>query len=120
MAPPGVHKVDLFLWELSRDKSSFTMFAFRAAERDYICKVWSYQWLISYSCGTGRVVVKENEVYGVGVDINHLCSPLPSHVDYVKDGLKHMRIKFYIEGSEPGMKGTVHTESKEVCVPWLS
>ncbi|XP_015248061.1 PREDICTED: mitochondrial import inner membrane translocase subunit Tim21 [Cyprinodon variegatus] len=36
-----------------------------------------------------------------------------SHVEYMKDGLKHMRLKFYIEGSEPGLKGTVHTESKE-------
>ncbi|CAG5895876.1 unnamed protein product [Menidia menidia] len=36
-----------------------------------------------------------------------------SHMEYLKDGLKHMRLKFYIEGSEPGLKGTVHTESKE-------
>ncbi|KAM3860208.1 mitochondrial import inner membrane translocase subunit Tim21 [Diretmus argenteus] len=36
-----------------------------------------------------------------------------SHVEYLKDGLKHMRLKFYIEGSEPGRKGTVHSESKE-------
>ncbi|XP_030625072.1 mitochondrial import inner membrane translocase subunit Tim21 isoform X2 [Chanos chanos] len=36
-----------------------------------------------------------------------------SHVEYLKDGLKHMRLKFYIEGSEPGIKGTVHSESKE-------
>ncbi|XP_047424296.1 mitochondrial import inner membrane translocase subunit Tim21-like [Mugil cephalus] len=36
-----------------------------------------------------------------------------SHLEYLKDGLKHMRLKFYIEGSEPGLKGTVHTESKE-------
>lgn len=27
-----------------------------------------------------------------------------------------MRLKFYIEGSEPGVKGTVHTESKEVGI----
>lgn len=39
-----------------------------------------------------------------------------SHVEYVKDGLKHMRLKFYIEGSEPGLKGTVHSESKEVSL----
>lgn len=32
----------------------------------------------------------------------------------MKDGLKHMRLKFYIEGDEPGRQGTVHTESKEV------
>ncbi|XP_041923622.1 mitochondrial import inner membrane translocase subunit Tim21 isoform X1 [Alosa sapidissima] len=36
-----------------------------------------------------------------------------SHVEYMKDGLKYMRLKFYIEGSEPGRQGTVHTESKE-------
>lgn len=36
-----------------------------------------------------------------------------SHSEYIKDGLKHMRLKFYIEGSEPGIKGTVHSESKE-------
>ncbi|XP_077365167.1 mitochondrial import inner membrane translocase subunit Tim21 [Festucalex cinctus] len=36
-----------------------------------------------------------------------------SHMEYRKDGLKHMRLKFYIEGSEPGLKGTVHSESKE-------
>ncbi|XP_056594616.1 mitochondrial import inner membrane translocase subunit Tim21-like [Triplophysa dalaica] len=35
------------------------------------------------------------------------------HVEYIKDGLKHMRLKFYIEGSEPGLRGTVHSESKE-------
>ncbi|XP_010576223.1 PREDICTED: mitochondrial import inner membrane translocase subunit Tim21 isoform X1 [Haliaeetus leucocephalus] len=38
---------------------------------------------------------------------------LVSHVEYVKDGLKHMRLKFYIEGSEPGKRGTVHVEVKE-------
>ncbi|XP_077410121.1 mitochondrial import inner membrane translocase subunit Tim21 [Vanacampus margaritifer] len=36
-----------------------------------------------------------------------------SHREYLKNGLKHMRLKFYIEGSEPGLKGTVHSESKE-------
>lgn len=36
-----------------------------------------------------------------------------SHAEYMKDGLKYMRLKFYIEGSEPGRQGTVHTESKE-------
>lgn len=39
-----------------------------------------------------------------------------SHLEYLKDGLKHMRLKFYIEGSEPGLKGTVHSESKEVGI----
>lgn len=36
-----------------------------------------------------------------------------SHLEYMKDGLKYMRLKFYIEGSEPGLRGTVHSESKE-------
>ncbi|KAG6934553.1 translocase of inner mitochondrial membrane 21 [Chelydra serpentina] len=38
---------------------------------------------------------------------------LVSHIEYVKDGLKHMRLKFYIEGSERGKQGTVHVEVKE-------
>ncbi|XP_027654743.2 mitochondrial import inner membrane translocase subunit Tim21 [Falco biarmicus] len=38
---------------------------------------------------------------------------LVSHIEYVKDGLKHMRLKFYIEGSESGKQGTVHVEVKE-------
>lgn len=36
-------------------------------------------------------------------------------MEYIKDGVKHMQLKFYIEGSEPGLKGIVHSESKEVC-----
>lgn len=36
-----------------------------------------------------------------------------SHVEYMKDGVKYIRLKFYIEGSEPGLRGTVHSESKE-------
>lgn len=36
-----------------------------------------------------------------------------SHMEYLKEGRKHMQLKFYIEGSEPGLKGTVHSESKE-------
>uniref|UniRef100_H3B9K9 Mitochondrial import inner membrane translocase subunit Tim21 n=1 Tax=Latimeria chalumnae TaxID=7897 RepID=H3B9K9_LATCH len=36
-----------------------------------------------------------------------------SHMEYMKDGLKHMRLKFYIEGSEPRLQGTVHLEVKE-------
>ncbi|XP_077789324.1 mitochondrial import inner membrane translocase subunit Tim21 isoform X2 [Podarcis muralis] len=38
---------------------------------------------------------------------------LVSHIEYVKDGLKYMRLKFYIEGSEKGKQGTVHLEVKE-------
>ncbi|XP_004466859.1 mitochondrial import inner membrane translocase subunit Tim21 [Dasypus novemcinctus] len=36
-----------------------------------------------------------------------------SFIEYIKDGLKHMRLKFYIQGSEPGKQGTVHLEVKE-------
>ncbi|KFO78647.1 Mitochondrial import inner membrane translocase subunit Tim21, partial [Cuculus canorus] len=38
---------------------------------------------------------------------------LVSHIEFVKEGLKHMRLKFYIEGSESGKRGTVHVEVKE-------
>uniref|UniRef100_A0A8C0JBM7 Mitochondrial import inner membrane translocase subunit Tim21 n=1 Tax=Chelonoidis abingdonii TaxID=106734 RepID=A0A8C0JBM7_CHEAB len=38
---------------------------------------------------------------------------LVSHIEYVKNGLKYMRLKFYIEGSERGKQGTVHVEVKE-------
>ncbi|XP_055987474.1 mitochondrial import inner membrane translocase subunit Tim21 [Sorex fumeus] len=36
-----------------------------------------------------------------------------SFVEYMKNGLKHMRVKFYIQGSEPGRQGTVHLEVRE-------
>ncbi|KAI4891906.1 hypothetical protein NFI96_015863 [Prochilodus magdalenae] len=36
-----------------------------------------------------------------------------SHIEYIKDGQKYMRLKFYIEGSEPGLRGTVHSETKQ-------
>ncbi|GCB65378.1 mitochondrial import inner membrane translocase subunit Tim21 isoform X2 [Scyliorhinus torazame] len=35
-----------------------------------------------------------------------------SHVEYMKDGVKHIQLKFYIEGSEP-IKGIVHLDAKE-------
>ncbi|XP_068955662.1 mitochondrial import inner membrane translocase subunit Tim21-like [Petaurus breviceps papuanus] len=35
------------------------------------------------------------------------------HIEYVKDGLTYIRLKFYIEGSVPGKQGTVHLEVKE-------
>ncbi|KAM9166646.1 mitochondrial import inner membrane translocase subunit Tim21-like [Pangshura tecta] len=38
---------------------------------------------------------------------------LVSQIEYVKNGLKYMRLKFYIEGSERGKQGTVHVEVKE-------
>ncbi|XP_011938897.1 PREDICTED: mitochondrial import inner membrane translocase subunit Tim21 [Cercocebus atys] len=36
-----------------------------------------------------------------------------SFTEYIKDELKHTRVKFYIEGSEPGKQGTVYAEVKE-------
>ncbi|XP_007950917.1 mitochondrial import inner membrane translocase subunit Tim21 [Orycteropus afer afer] len=36
-----------------------------------------------------------------------------SFIEFVKDGLRHMRLKFYIQGSEPGKRGTVHLEVQE-------
>uniref|UniRef100_A0A8C5M492 Mitochondrial import inner membrane translocase subunit Tim21 n=1 Tax=Leptobrachium leishanense TaxID=445787 RepID=A0A8C5M492_9ANUR len=36
-----------------------------------------------------------------------------SHIEYVKDGVKCMRLKFYIQGSEPRKEGVVHVEVKE-------
>lgn len=36
-----------------------------------------------------------------------------SFIEYAKNGLKRIRVKFYIEGSEPGKRGTVHAEVEE-------
>ncbi|KAM8966931.1 mitochondrial import inner membrane translocase subunit Tim21 [Pelodytes ibericus] len=36
-----------------------------------------------------------------------------SHIEYLKDGIKCMRLKFYIQGSEPRKQGTVYLEVKE-------
>lgn len=33
-----------------------------------------------------------------------------SHLEFEQEGVKHMRVKFYISGSEPMAKGTVHAE----------
>ncbi|KAJ8277705.1 hypothetical protein GJAV_G00078810 [Gymnothorax javanicus] len=35
------------------------------------------------------------------------------HAEFLQNGKKHMRLKFYIEGSEPQLQGTVHTEVME-------
>lgn len=37
-----------------------------------------------------------------------------SFIEYANKGLKRIRVKFYIEGSEPGKQGTVHAEVEEV------
>ncbi|XP_028624765.1 mitochondrial import inner membrane translocase subunit Tim21 [Grammomys surdaster] len=36
-----------------------------------------------------------------------------SFVEYINNGLKRIRVKFYIQGSEPGKEGTVHAEVEE-------
>ncbi|XP_006634675.2 mitochondrial import inner membrane translocase subunit Tim21 [Lepisosteus oculatus] len=36
-----------------------------------------------------------------------------SHMEYMKDGVKHMRLKFYIDGAEPRLQGTAHAEVLE-------
>lgn len=36
-----------------------------------------------------------------------------SFIEYANKGLKRIRVKFYIEGSEPGKQGTVHAEVEE-------
>ncbi|KAJ8413445.1 hypothetical protein AAFF_G00094410 [Aldrovandia affinis] len=33
--------------------------------------------------------------------------------EFLRDGVKYMRLKFYIEGAEPRLQGTVHTEMRE-------
>ncbi|NXP46302.1 TIM21 translocase, partial [Heliornis fulica] len=52
-------------------------------------------------------------IKGYGESTRRGRRQLVSHIEYIKDGLKHMRLKFYIEGSEPGKQGTVHVEVKE-------
>ncbi|XP_006121474.1 mitochondrial import inner membrane translocase subunit Tim21 [Pelodiscus sinensis] len=52
-------------------------------------------------------------IKGYGESTRRGRRQLVSHIQYVKDGLKYMRLKFYIEGSEKGKQGTVHVEVKE-------
>lgn len=42
---------------------------------------------------------------------------LNSFTEYANNGLKRIRVKFYIEGSEPGKQGTIHAEVEEVRQP---
>ncbi|XP_062426051.1 mitochondrial import inner membrane translocase subunit Tim21 [Rhea pennata] len=59
------------------------------------------------------IAVFGEPIKGYGETTRRGRRQLVSHVEYIKDGLKHMRLKFYIEGSEPGKRGTVHVEVKE-------
>ncbi|NXX53755.1 TIM21 translocase, partial [Scopus umbretta] len=59
------------------------------------------------------IAVFGESIKGYGEATRRGRRQLVSHIEYVKDGLKHMRLKFYIEGSEPGKRGTVHVEVKE-------
>ncbi|KAL8182383.1 UNVERIFIED_CONTAM: Mitochondrial import inner membrane translocase subunit Tim21 [Gekko kuhli] len=52
-------------------------------------------------------------IKGYGESTRRGRRQLVSHTEYIKDGLKYMRLKFYIEGSEKGKQGTVHLEVKE-------
>ncbi|XP_019400662.1 PREDICTED: mitochondrial import inner membrane translocase subunit Tim21 [Crocodylus porosus] len=52
-------------------------------------------------------------IKGYGETTRRGRRPYVSHIEYVKDELKYMRLKFYIEGSERGKQGTVHVEVKE-------
>ncbi|XP_015272227.1 PREDICTED: mitochondrial import inner membrane translocase subunit Tim21 [Gekko japonicus] len=52
-------------------------------------------------------------IKGYGESTRRGRRQLVSHIEYIKDGLKYMRLKFYIEGSEKGKQGTVHLEVKE-------
>ncbi|NXG57310.1 TIM21 translocase, partial [Hemiprocne comata] len=59
------------------------------------------------------IAVFGDSIKGYGEATRRGRRQLVSHIEYVKDGLKHMRLKFYIEGSESGKRGTVHVEVKE-------
>uniref|UniRef100_A0A8C4WXG9 Mitochondrial import inner membrane translocase subunit Tim21 n=1 Tax=Eptatretus burgeri TaxID=7764 RepID=A0A8C4WXG9_EPTBU len=37
-----------------------------------------------------------------------------THVEFERDGLRHMRLHFYVQGCEPHVRGTVHLEAHEV------
>ncbi|KAG8504378.1 Mitochondrial import inner membrane translocase subunit Tim21 [Galemys pyrenaicus] len=98
--------------------------------------------IFSFLCGLFYAIFKElfsssspNKIYGKALDmcrvhpevISVFGEPVKgfgettrrgrrqhvSFLEYSKDGLKHMRVKFYIQGSEPGRQGTVHLEVKE-------
>ncbi|XP_030300846.1 mitochondrial import inner membrane translocase subunit Tim21 isoform X1 [Calypte anna] len=59
------------------------------------------------------VAVFGESIKGYGETTGRGRRQLVSHIEYVKDGLKHMRLKFYIEGTESGKRGTVHVEVRE-------
>uniref|UniRef100_UPI00358DFFE5 mitochondrial import inner membrane translocase subunit Tim21 n=1 Tax=Myxine glutinosa TaxID=7769 RepID=UPI00358DFFE5 len=37
-----------------------------------------------------------------------------THVEFERDGVRHMRLHFYVQGCEPHVRGTVHLEAQEV------
>lgn len=56
------------------------------------------------------------------MELGHRCIVVfsCSFAQYANNGLKRIRVKFYIKGSEPGKHGTVHAEVEEVvCSPWV-
>ncbi|EHB07461.1 TIM21-like protein, mitochondrial [Heterocephalus glaber] len=90
---------------------------------------------ISITAGLFYVIFKElfsssspSKIYGKALEkcrthpevISFFSEPVKGYgemtrrgIEYVKDGLNHTRVKFYIEGSKPGKQGTVHVEVKD-------
>ncbi|XP_074841963.1 mitochondrial import inner membrane translocase subunit Tim21 [Carettochelys insculpta] len=52
-------------------------------------------------------------IKGYGEQTRRGRRQLVSQIEYVKDEVKYMRLKFYIKGSEQGKQGTVHVEVKK-------
>ncbi|NXP83341.1 TIM21 translocase, partial [Ramphastos sulfuratus] len=59
------------------------------------------------------IAVFGESIKGYGEATRRGRRQLVSHVEYMKDGLKHMRLRFYIEGSDTSKRGTVHVEVRE-------
>ncbi|NXF91859.1 TIM21 translocase, partial [Eubucco bourcierii] len=59
------------------------------------------------------IAVFGESIKGYGEATRRGRRQLVSHVEYMKDGLRHMRLRFYIEGSDTSKRGTVHVEVKE-------
>uniref|UniRef100_A0A7N4NIG4 Mitochondrial import inner membrane translocase subunit Tim21 n=1 Tax=Sarcophilus harrisii TaxID=9305 RepID=A0A7N4NIG4_SARHA len=64
-------------------------------------------------CHPEVISVFGNNIKGYGESTRRGRRQHVSYVEYVKDGLNYIRLKFYIEGSIPGKHGTVHLEMKE-------
>ncbi|XP_045152085.1 mitochondrial import inner membrane translocase subunit Tim21 isoform X2 [Echinops telfairi] len=69
--------------------------------------------LISVSCDFQVTGILGEPIKGYGETTHRGRRQHVSYLRYTQDGLHRMRLKFYIEGSEPGKQGTVHLEVKE-------